>query len=258
MLPTLFVSHGAPTLALEHNKYTEFLGKLNTTLPKPKAIVLFSAHWDSSVQMISSRQQHETFHDFYGFPDEMYRLSYPALGSLPLALEIQQLFTKEGIRAELDDHRGMDHGVWVPLMRMFPQADVPIVPLSVNPRHTPEELYRTGRALRSLREHDVLIIGSGGVTHNLRKIDFRHPDGSPMAFAAGFEEWIQEQLETWNLEALFDYENRTPLAKDAVPTTEHFYPLILAMGAADEGKQAKLLHKQFQFGSLGLTAWMFG
>jgi 4,5-DOPA dioxygenase extradiol len=256
MLPSLFIAHGAPSLAIEQHAYTEFLKELVKKLPRPKAIVIFSAHWESKVQMISSVIQYETIYDFYGFPDELYEMTYPAKGDVTLSLEIQHLFTAEGIECELDDHRGLDHGAWAPLHLLYPQADIPVVELSVNPGLSPEEYYRIGKALEPLREKDVLMIGSGGTVHNLRRLDWN--DGAPQSWAVAFDDWLAEQLETWNKDALFDYEDRAPHAHDAVPTTEHFVPLLLSFGAADESRKAVLVHRSYQMGSLSLSCWMFG
>jgi 4,5-DOPA dioxygenase extradiol len=206
--------------------------------------------------MIGSAPQYETMYDFYGFPEEMYRLQYPAKGDLPLSLEILSLFQHEGISCELDDHRGLDHGAWVPLLLMYPGADIPVVTLSVHPNLAAEEQYRIGRALESLRERDVLILGSGGTVHNLRRLDWGQ--GQTQDWAVRFDEWLGERLETWNTEELFDYESRAPHAREAVPTREHFVPLLLAMGAADSERKAELLHREYPFGSLSLSCWQFG
>jgi 4,5-DOPA dioxygenase extradiol len=257
MLPSFFIAHGAPSLAIEKHAYTEFLNQLGKELPRPKAIVIFTAHWESTVQQISSVVQYETIYDFSGFQPELYEITYPAKGDLPLSLEIQRLFQDEGIECVLDDKRGLDHGSWAPLHILYPHRDIPVVQLSVNPRLTAEEHYRIGKALEPLREQDILILGSGGTVHNLRRLDWRGGD-EPQEWAVRFDEWIEEQLETWNAEAMNDYENRAPYARDAVPTPEHFIPLILSMGAADGAKKAKLLHRSYQLGTLSLSSWMFG
>jgi 4,5-DOPA dioxygenase extradiol len=230
------------------------------TLPAvPRAIVIWSAHWESAIQLVGSPVRYETIYDFYGFPDELYRLTYPAQGDVSLGMTVQQLLRQEGIACETDDVRGLDHGAWAPLMLMYPQADVPVVALSVHPGLAAEEQYRIGRALAPLREQGVLIVGSGGIVHNLRRLDWSGgPNGKPMDWAVQFDEWIGEQLETWNREALFDYERRGPHAREAVPTPEHFVPLLLAMGAADDEREAHLLYRDVQFGSLSLACWQFG
>lgn len=256
MLPAFFISHGDPSLAIEQHAYSEFLQKLAKGIPLPRAIVVFSAHWISPVQKISSAIYPRTLHDFSGFPQKLYDMNYPASGDLTLSLQIRQLFEEEGIGCELDDERGLDHGVWTPLSVMYPDAQIPVVALSVNPRLTAEEHYRIGAALGSLREADVLILGSGGTVHNLSRLDRNDP--VPKLWAVEFDEWLAEQLETWNLEVLVRYDERAPYAAEAVPTAEHFVPLLLALGAADKARRAKLLHHSFQMSTLSLSCWMFG
>lgn len=259
MLPSLFLAHGAPTLVMENNEYTRFLNMLAAKLPPPKAVVLFSAHWESGKQLISEAAQYETIHDFFGFPEPLYEITYPAKGDITLAYEIQSLLSGEGISFDMDDARGLDHGAWSLLKLMYPSVNVPVVAMSVQPMLAPEEQYRIGQALEPLRKENVLIIGSGGTIHNLRKLDWSDSIGTGIReWALTFDGWLAEQLETWHVEELFDYENRGPYAREAVPTPEHFAPLLIAMGAADKGKQAKLLHRQYQYGTLSLSAWMFG
>nr|WP_275984104.1 class III extradiol ring-cleavage dioxygenase [Paenibacillus hamazuiensis] len=255
-MPSIFLAHGAPTLVMEDNAYTRFLKTLGSKLPKPKAAVLFSAHWESRVQMISAVPEYETIHDFFGFPDPLYEITYPAKGDIALSLQIERLFADEGISSVLDDRRGLDHGAWSLLRLMYPEADVPVAALSVNPRLTPEEQYRIGRALAPLRECGALIVGSGGTVHNPDMLEW--DSAQVKEWALTFDQWLAEQLETWNTEALFDYEQRAPYAGEAVPTPEHFAPVLLAMGAADGGRKARLLHRQYQLGTLSLSAWMFG
>jgi 4,5-DOPA dioxygenase extradiol len=256
VLPSFFIAHGAPSLAIEEHAYTEFLRELGSVLPRPRAIVIFTAHWESKQQQISSAVHYDTIYDFSGFSEALYQIQYPASGDLTLSLEIQRLLLEEGIESSLNDQRGLDHGAWAPLHVMYPAADVPIVALSVNPNLTPEEHYRIGAALEPLRERDVLILGSGGTVHNLRKLD-RHNE-NPQEWSVQFDEWLAEQLETWHVEALYDYENRAPHARDSVPTAEHFVPLFLSMGAVDQERKAQLLHLGYQLGTLSLSCWMFG
>jgi 4,5-DOPA dioxygenase extradiol len=256
MLPVIFVAHGAPTIAIEHSRYTLFLRTLAQRLPKPKAIVLFSAHWESRIQQIGSAARYATLHDFFGYPEALYQIEYPAKGSIDLVMEIRELLSQEGVAIELDDSRGLDHGAWSILKLMYPDADVPIVTMSVNPALVPEEQYRIGRALASLRAKDVLIVGSGGTVHNVKKLTWDSHEAADWAIA--FDEWLAEQLETWNMEAMNYYPVLAPHARDAVPTSEHLAPLLIAMGAADQGKKSRLLHREYQLGSLSLSCWMFG
>lgn len=256
MQPSLFVAHGVPTLVTERSRYTHFLQMLGLNLPKPRAIVLFSAHWEAAVQQIGSAVRYETIHDFFGFPEALYEIEYAAKGDIALALQIRELLEKEGIAAELDDRRGLDHGAWTVLKLMFPLADVPVVSMSIHAGLVPEQQYRIGRALAALRERDVLIIGSGGTVHHLSRLAWDSQEVS--TWAIKFDEWLGERIETWDIDRLFHYDAEAPFAQEAVPRPEHFVPLLIAMGAAHDGKRAKLLHRQYQYSSLSLSCWIFG
>jgi 4,5-DOPA dioxygenase extradiol len=255
MMPSLFIAHGAPSLALEENAYTEFLQKFGQELPKPKAIVLFSAHWESTTQLVSSVAHYETIYDFGGFQPELYQIKYPAQGHAETTAEIQRLFANAGIPVESDSVRGLDHGAWVVLRLLYPNADIPVVALSVNRYLSNEQQYQVGQALATLREQDVLVIGSGGTVHNLRQLNWESAGVDPWAMA--FDNWLQDKLESWDTESLFAYDKLAPSAQAAVPTPEHFVPLLLAMGAGDQNKQASLLFKAYQYGNLSLSCWKF-
>ncbi|WP_282937771.1 class III extradiol ring-cleavage dioxygenase [Paenibacillus sp. RC67] len=255
MVPALFIAHGMPTLVLETTPYTKCLRNLGLLLPKPKGIVVFSAHWEHPVQMISSAPKWETMHDFFGFPDSLYEIDYPASGDLVLSMEIERLLTNEGIRCGFNHRRGLDHGVWTILRLLYPAADIPVVALSVNPKLVPEEQYRIGKALNTLREKDIMIIGSGGTVHNLSKLEWE-TEGVE-SWAVDFDQWMSDKISVWDLEALFDYERRAPSAAEAVPSKEHLTPLFISMGSADQHQSARLLHQQYQYGTLSLAVWMF-
>jgi 4,5-DOPA dioxygenase extradiol len=261
MLPALFISHGAPTLVLEHDKYTNFLKQLSATIGRPKGIVLFSAHWTSRMQEISARATHELLYDFSGFPRELYEVQYPATGDLELVHRIEQSFDTLGVRFSENHARGLDHGAWVPLKILYPGAQVPIVALSVDPQLSPNEQYGIGVALSHLRRDDILIIGSGGTTHNLMKLHWNDGTGDRVdSWALDFEEWLLHTVNTWDTTSLFDYRHCAATADLAVPTfgTEHFAPLLYAMGAAGlADPQGKRLYLDFQFGNLSRSVWAF-
>lgn len=255
MMPSLFIAHGAPSLALEENAYTEFLQELGQTLPKPKAIVLFSAHWEATTQQVSSVADYETIYDFGGFQPELYQIKYPAQGHAETTAEVERLFTEAGIPVQTDDVRGLDHGAWVVLRLLYPEADIPVVALSVNRYLTGQQQYQVGQALASLREQNVLVIGSGGTVHNLRRLNWGSNEIDPWALE--FDNWLQDKLENWDTESLFAYDTLAPSAQAAVPTPEHFVPLLIAMGAGDRNKQATLMFKAYQLGNLSLSCWKF-
>jgi 4,5-DOPA dioxygenase extradiol len=225
----------------------------NTT--KPKAIVLFSAHWENPMQTISAVDTYSTIYDFSGFQDELYQITYSAKGERSLSDKIQSLFASHGIQSGLDEVRGLDHGAWAVLKLIYPDADIPVVALSVNRNLTNEQQYQIGEALSELREQDVLIIGSGGTVHNLRRLNWEQEGIDD--WAEKFDNWLQNKLETWDVDALFNYKELAPYAQEAVPTNEHFIPLLLVMGTGDKNRQAKMLHRSYQYGNLSLSCWQF-
>ncbi|WP_209121392.1 dioxygenase [Alkalihalobacillus sp. BA299] len=260
MLPSLFVAHGAPLLAIENNEYTQFLEQLGTKLPKPKAVVLFSAHWESHTQKVSKVDEFETIYDFGGFPEALYRIKYPAKGDHSVTREIEELFLAQGIPYDVDTKRGLDHGAWVVLKMMYPSADIPVISMSVNPNISPMEQYNLGKSLLQLRQQDILIIASGGTVHNLGALRMTSDDGTVDQWALEFDTWLEHHLTKWDLDALFKYNSLVPSAELAVPPygTEHFIPIFYAMGAADDEKSAKLLHRSYRYGNLSHSVWQFG
>lgn len=260
MTPVLFVAHGAPLLVLEDHAYTRFLDRLGNDLGRPRAILIFSAHWESPVQLVSRVDTYSTIYDFYGFPDELYRIVYPAKGAPELADDIMQRLGDAGIAIRPEEERGLDHGAWVVLKRLYPNADVPVVAMSVNPHLPPAEQYRIGKALSDLRKRDVLIIASGGTVHNLAAVDMQNHSDVPEAWALEFENWLEDAVTAWDVDRLFRFRTLAPHAERAVPFhgQEHFIPLFYAMGAADDERKAELLHRSFRYGTLSQSVWRFG
>lgn len=259
MMPSLFIAHGSPLLAIENNDYTKFLNQLGQNLPRPKAVILFSAHWESEVQQVSGVEQYSTIHDFGGFDPALYTIKYPAQGNVDIAKEIGDLFNKNGIAFENDITRGLDHGAWVVLRLLYPNADIPVIAMSVNRNLTPDEQYKIGKALSALRAKDILIIASGGTVHNLRALKWAD-NGEVDAWALEFEDWLAEKLKNWDLPSLFSYDALAPNAEIAVPSygNEHFIPIFYAMGAAHKHPKATLLHREFRYGNLSHSVWQFG
>lgn len=258
MIPSLFIAHGSPIVAIEQSGYGSFLDGLGSAIEKPAAIVVFSAHWESNVQMVSDVDEYSTIYDFGGFPDELYRVKYPAKGEHHLSQKIQHLLTNEGIPFEVENRRGLDHGSWTILKRIYPKADIPVIAMSVNPSLSPIEQFRIGKALSSLRQEGVLIIGSGVTVHNFGLIRVR--DNVEVQSAVHkFEEWIEDKLQVWDTSALFDYETKAPNANLAVPPhgKEHFIPLFYAMGAASQHPVVKTLHRSWLFGVMTNSVYQF-
>ncbi|WP_309484838.1 DODA-type extradiol aromatic ring-opening family dioxygenase [Bacillus aquiflavi] len=255
-MPALFVSHGAPTLAIENNEYTKCLQELGKSYPKPKAIVVFSAHWESSILSVSVTDEiYETIYDFMGFPAELYQIDYRARGDKQIAEKIIGLFGENGLQVRGNKTRGLDHGVWVILKHMYPEADIPVINISVSPNLQPKEQYLIGHALQQLREDNVLIIGSGGITHNLREIGWGETE--PYQWSFEFDSWVIDQVLKWDTKSLFNYEEEAPHAKRAVPRNEHFIPLFMAMGSADNMKKASIIYRGYRYGSLSMIVFKF-
>jgi 4,5-DOPA dioxygenase extradiol len=245
-------------LALQNNAYTQFLAQLGSSLPKPKAVLIFSAHYEQPVLHYAYREQpYETIYDFYGFPEEMYSLVYPAKGSIETADRLQSLLAQAGIPAVKDTDRGLDHGAWVVLRLMYPQAEIPVVAASINRKLSPAQQYEIGKAVAGLKDEGVLVIASGGTSHNLRMIEWGAKE--PNTWTVQFDDWLIANMERWDLDSLFAYETLAPHANLAVPPhgNEHFVPLFIAMGAGDRSRKTKLLHRSYDLGTLSLIAFQF-
>lgn len=257
MLPAIFVSHGAPTLPLDACPAREFLKELGKSLPRPRAVLAVSAHWETDVPAVNSVTANATIHDFYGFPEALYRMRYPAPGSPELAARTAAVLAAAGYGPAVDSDRGLDHGAWVPLMLMYPDADVPAVQLSIQTPLGPDHHVKLGRALAKLREQDVLVLGSGGYVHNLRTLS-RGNIGAPEApWAREFAEWVGNALAQGDTAGLMDYRRRAPHGAQAHPTEDHFLPLFVAFGAGGKGAKARRLHTSTTFGSLRMDAYSF-
>ena len=257
MLPALFVSHGAPTLILDDVPARAFLAHLADAVERPRAVLCVSAHWETERPAASTVARPETIHDFYGFPDALYKLHYAAPGAPDLAARAVGLLAAAGIKAATDSGRGLDHGAWVPMMLGWPQADIPVTQLSIQHPLGPAHHLAVGRALRPLREEGVLILASGSATHNLRELQ-RGPDPAPPpAWAAGFADWLGRAIEAGDRDALVDYRARAPNAARAHPRDEHFLPLFVALGAGSDGRPGRALHRSWTLGGLAMDAYAF-
>jgi len=257
-MPAVFVSHGAPTLAIEAHEPTHaFLQQLGKALPMtPRAIVCISAHWESRQPTLSAGATPETIHDFYGFPEALYRIRYGAPGDPALASRIRDLLGADGLVAALDDHRGFDHGAWVPLSLAYPRADVPVLQLSVQSALDAAHHVALGRALAPLRDEGILILGSGGATHDLRRASLGGRADPPVpADVRAFEAWLVEGIEAGATADLVAWEQRAPYARENHPTHEHFLPLFVPLGAAPEGTRGRVLHRTFAYGALSMAAF---
>ena len=254
-LPSIFISHGSPMHALQPGPAGEAWKALGRRLPKPRAILIASAHWETSLPMLTGNPQPQTIHDFYNFPEPLYRLRYPAPGAPELAQRAQALLKNAGFDASIDGSRGLDHGAWSPLLYAYPEHDVPVVQISVQPALGPRHHLALGKALTKLSEEGVLIIGSGHMTHNLR--DWSRGSGKPEPYAREFQAWVFDRLNQNDEEALLDYRSRSPHGARAHPTDEHFLPLFFALGAAPEKGKPERVYDAIDSGVLAMDAYVF-
>jgi 4,5-DOPA dioxygenase extradiol len=251
MFPALFVSHGAPTLPLEDTPARDFLISLGQSLPRPKPILAISAHWETERPTLTSALRNSTIHDFRGFPRPLYDLRYDAPGAPDTAARLAQALDEAGIAASLNDGRGLDHGAWVPLMLMFPAADIPVVQLSIQSRLGVAHHIALGKVLRPFRE-EGLILASGGFVHNLMALDWEC--GTEPEWSARFSDWMHAALIERRDDDLVHYRTRAPEASRAHPTEDHILPLFVAYGA---GENTRRVHHSATFGSLRMDAYAF-
>ncbi len=254
-LPSVFISHGSPMHALQPGPAGEAWQALGRRLPRPRAILIASAHWETSLPMLTGSPRPETIHDFYNFPEPLYRLRYPAPGDPQLAQRAQALLKGAGFGAAIDGCRGLDHGAWSPLLYAYPEHDVPVVQISVQPALGPRHHLQLGRALRSLSEEGVLIVGSGHLTHNLR--DWARGAGQPEPYAREFQAWVFDKLQGEDIDSLLEYRSRSPHGARAHPTDEHFLPLFFAVGAARAQARPERIYDAVDSGVLAMDAYVF-
>lgn len=264
-LPTLFLSHGSPMHAIDAGPAGAVWAALGAAKPKPKALLVATAHWETNLPMLSGNARPSMIYDFGGFPDPLYKIRYDAPGEPDLAARAHTLLKEAGLTAAIDGCRGFDHGTWVPLLRMFPDADVPVVQLSVQPSLGARHHYRVGQALAPLREEGMLVIGSGHLTHNLREaFSAMRAVGKSGGRAAGsadyvrkFQAWMLEHLNAHDIDALIDYREQAPDAARAHPTEEHFLPLFVALGAAGAEAKIERVFDGLEWDSLAMDAYRF-
>ena len=257
-LPTLFLSHGSPMHALSPGIVGDAWAALGRRIRRPDAVLIASAHWETSLPMLTGNPKPETIHDFGGFPKSLFEITYPAPGAPALAAQAVALLKDAGITAGIDGCRGLDHGAWVPLRWMYPAADIPVVQLAVQPARGTAHHVALGRALAPLRDANVLIIGSGHTTHNLRDWMTQRARTEPMRYAVEFSRWLDTTLAARDEQALVDYRDRAPEAARAHPTEEHFLPLFVAYGAAGDDASLERVVDGYENGALARDSFLFG
>lgn len=257
-LPSLFVSHGSPMLAVEPGRTGPLLRSIGARLPTPKAIVIVSPHWETQTPRVGNLVKQRVIHDFGGFPRELYELDYPAAGAPELAERVAAMLRDAGVAAQTDDGWGLDHGSWVPLRYMYPQADVPVIQLSLQSHQPPAYHYRIGQLLAPLAREGILLVGSGSFTHNLRELRRSDADAGDAPHTVEFLQWFLTQMHDGNLEALLNYRDSAPHSVRSHPTDEHLLTLFFAMGAADDWTQSVHLDSGSTYHSLRMDAFAFG
>ena len=258
MLPTLFVPHGSPSFVAEPSIAAARLANTATRLPqRPRAIIVVSPHWNTAVPVIGTAKWPKTIHDFRGFPEHLYQLHYRAPGAPALANAIADRLAAAGFPVQTDD-RGLDHGAWIPLKLMFPEEDIPVVPISIQSQLGTEHHYRLGQAIAPLLDDDLLMLGSGNLTHNLYDVQtakVSHGDTPP--YVRAFADWTWQRLEAGDTAGLLDYRRRAPGADRAHPTDDHLLPLFVALGAAGANARPERLHSGVDYHVLAMDAYAF-
>lgn len=254
--PLLFVSHGAPMFAIEPGIAGPRLAQLGRELPKPDAIVIFSPHWMTRGEIrVSASTAPKTIHDFGGFPDELYELQYPARGAPKLAQQVVEMLTEGGLPSRLDPVRGLDHGAWVPLLYLAPDADIPVVQVSMPAELDTRSAWKLGEILKPLRDMNVFIVASGSLTHNL--YEFRGGTSHGADYVKRFASWTADALKSKSTDKLLDFHQHAPSAERAHPTDEHFLPLFIALGAAGEDYDTTVLEGGITYGILAMDSYLF-
>ncbi|NNM82688.1 MAG: dioxygenase [Burkholderiales bacterium] len=252
---SLFLPHGAPTFALEPGPAGAALANLAASMPRPSAILIVSAHWNTPTPTIGSALQPDTIHDYYGFPQALYSLSYPAKGDAALSDKVMKMLEEAGIQARFDANRGLDHGAWIPLLIMYPEAEIPVLQLSIQYGKGPAHHYELGRALSRLPEQGVLIATSGNLTHNL----YHYRPGSTLipSYVQEFSDWIGERLAQCDIDSLLNYRALAPGAREAHPTDEHLLPLFVAIGAMNGRFDTEFIYRGVYEGIIAMDAFAF-
>lgn len=259
-MPVLFVSHGAPDVLLGNGPTAQLWQQLGqsfgNSLPRPKAILVLSAHWTTGTPAVSLSQSPRTIYDFAGFSSQLYQMRYPAPGAPELAQRAQGLLQAAGVAVSTASDRGLDHGAWIPLLALFPEADIPVTQLSILPEANPATHWQLGQLLAPLRDEGVLILASGCITHNFGWL--ARPGSPAFAPAVTFADWIGDKLASGEREALLDYRAQAPYGAASHPTDEHLLPLFVALGAAAATERPQRFVPEFAYGGLAMDAYLWG
>lgn len=252
-MPVVFVGHGSPMNAIEDNTYTRTWRALGERIARPAAILCFSAHWFTQGTRIMNGENPKTVYDMYGFPEELYKITYNTPGSPLFAKKAAELISRETV---FDTSWGIDHGTWSVLVHMYPERDIPVFQISIDAGAPPETHYQIGKELRELRDQGVLILGSGNIVHNLRLVDWGMA-GKGFDWAQEFDGWINERIMKRKHEEILRFRELGDIARLAVPTPDHFYPLLYTLGASEEKDTVTVYNQSCELGSLSMTAYVW-
>jgi 4,5-DOPA dioxygenase extradiol len=253
-MPVLFLGHGSPMNAIEENQFVTGFRNMAKTLPKPNAILCISAHWFTSGTKVTAMEIPRTIHDFGGFPQELFEVQYPAKGSPELATITQELLLPTAV--ELDEHWGLDHGAWSVIKHLYPDADIPVIQMSIDYTKSGQYHFELAKKLSALRSKGILIIGSGNIVHNLRLVDFHNFDKDNYGYDWAIEakENINDYLVDGNFQPLIDFEKQSKAFQLAIPTPDHYLPLIYTLGLKGKSEELSLFNDKLVAGSLSMTS----
>lgn len=252
-MPVVFIGHGSPMNAIEDNRYTRTWRALGERFPMPTAILSVSAHWFTQGTRIMDKENPRTVYDMYGFPKELYEITYNSPGSPSFAKRAKELISRETV---FDNSWGIDHGTWSVLVHMYPDRNIPVFQVSIDADAPPETHYQIGHELRALREQGILILGSGNIVHNLRCVDWGMV-GKGFDWAQEFDGWINEKIIKGDYQEILRFREKGDIARLAVPTPDHFYPLLYTLGASDEKNTVTVYNQSCELGSLSMTAYVW-
>jgi 4,5-DOPA dioxygenase extradiol len=255
-MPSIFIGHGSPMNAIEDNEFTRKLTALGLTLPTPQAVLVISAHWLTRGTSVAIAENPSTIYDFGGFPNELYQVKYPAKGSPEKAKLVQNTITKTSITANAD--WGLDHGAWTILKHIWPQANVPVFQMSIDYNQSPRWHYELAQELKALRKKGILIIGSGNIVHNLGRVNFTDPNAAPEGWASEFDTFIKNKIDLRDHESMINYLNMGAAAKIAVPTNDHYLPLLYNLGTQEKDEKQSYLYEGFHFGNISMRCVQIG
>jgi 4,5-DOPA dioxygenase extradiol len=252
--PALFISHGSPMILLDDCPARHFMAEYGAALPRPDAVLMISAHWETFGVAVATTDAPETIHDFYGFPAPLYQFRYAAPGAPGIATRAAECLMAAELPVMGDARQGLDHGAWVPLAYMFPNADIPVAQVSIQPHLGPAHHLALGRALAPLRDENVLIVCSGNVTHGRRAGDV---DMEPLDWVTAFSDWVDAAVADGRADDLVAYRRLAPFANENHPTEDHYVPLLIAMGAGGAEGRAERLHASYTYGTISMNSYAF-